>query len=76
MKYVTLNNDRKMPVMGLGTWKAAPGEVYQAVPHLSALLWQETKGNHSNYTFSRKTECEDTSQMYSFILPHPVSKHS
>ena len=31
MKYVTLNNDRKMPVMGLGTWKAAPGEVYQAV---------------------------------------------
>ena len=25
MKYVTLNNDRKMPVMGLGTWKAAPG---------------------------------------------------
>jgi len=31
MKYVTLNNDRKMPVMGLGTWKAAPGEVYQAL---------------------------------------------
>ena len=31
MKYVTLNNDRKMPVMGLGPWKAAPGEVYQAV---------------------------------------------
>ncbi len=31
MKYVTLNNDGKMPLIGLGTWKAAPGEVYQAV---------------------------------------------
>lgn len=31
MKYVTLNNDSKMPMVGLGTWKAAPGEVYQAV---------------------------------------------
>ena len=27
MKYLTLNNGRKQPVVGLGTWKANPNEV-------------------------------------------------
>lgn len=31
MKYVKLNTDAQMPIIGLGTWKAAPGEAYQAV---------------------------------------------
>ncbi len=31
MKYVTLNNDRQMPMMGLGTWNAPAGKVYQAI---------------------------------------------
>lgn len=31
MKYITLNTEQKMPVIGLGTWKSASGEVYQAI---------------------------------------------
>lgn len=31
MRYVTLNTDAQMPIIGLGTWQAKPGEVYQAI---------------------------------------------
>lgn len=31
MKYVKLNTETEMPIIGLGTWKAKPGEVYQAI---------------------------------------------
>lgn len=31
MKTVKLNSGYEMPMMGLGTWKSEPGEVYQAV---------------------------------------------
>lgn len=31
MKYVTLNTDYKMPLIGLGTWKSAEEKIYQAV---------------------------------------------
>lgn len=31
MRYIKLNNDYEMPIIGLGTWQSAPGEVYQAV---------------------------------------------
>lgn len=31
MKTITLNTDDQMPIMGLGTFLSAPGEVYQAV---------------------------------------------
>ena len=31
MKNIKLNTDTDMPVIGLGTWRAAPGQVYSAV---------------------------------------------
>ena len=31
MKNIVLNNDTKMPIIGLGTWLSANGEVYQAI---------------------------------------------
>lgn len=31
MKSVKLNTEQEMPIIGLGTWRSAPGEVYQAV---------------------------------------------
>lgn len=31
MKSVKLNNEAEMPIVGLGTWKSKPGDVYQAV---------------------------------------------
>ena len=31
MRYVTLNTGAQMPIIGLGTWKAESGEVYQAI---------------------------------------------
>lgn len=31
MKYVRLNTDSEMPIIGLGTWQSKPGEAYQAI---------------------------------------------
>lgn len=31
MKYITLNTEQKIPVIGLGTWKTSAGNIYQAI---------------------------------------------
>jgi len=31
MQYLTLSNETKMPIIGLGTWKSAPADVYSAI---------------------------------------------
>lgn len=31
MKYITFSNGDQLPIVGLGTWKSKPGEVFQAV---------------------------------------------
>lgn len=31
MKFITFENNDRLPMLGLGTWKSAPGEVYKAV---------------------------------------------
>ena len=31
MRFIELNNEVKMPIMGLGTWKSEPAEVYSAI---------------------------------------------
>ena len=31
MKYIKLNTDAEMPIIGLGTWRSEPGEVYQSI---------------------------------------------
>lgn len=31
MKYIKLNNELEMPIIGLGTWQSEAGEVYQAI---------------------------------------------
>ena len=31
MRFIKLNNETEMPIIGLGTWKSEPSEAYAAV---------------------------------------------
>ena len=31
MQYIVLNNETKMPIIGLGTWRSRAGETYSAI---------------------------------------------